>query len=278
MKKKILFIAFVTLFFLNSSALKAQNYTKLSPSTSMKMHQWKDKLSTKALTLDSTNQVIEYMPAFVEVNSDEGWKALEAAGCRIRTKAKTIATVDIPYNKVEEVANLATIKYVDCAKQMKLTTAPLDSAALFSNALPAYAGTNLSMPYTGKGVIVGIVDTGFDYTHPTFYDSSGSKYRVKYVWDQHKTGTLGEYDTEAKILAAKYDLTTDLHGTHVAGIALGSGYTTKYRGVAFESDPYIVATTMSSDDIIDGVAKIFASAILLDQPCVVNLSLGGFDL
>ena len=277
MKKKILFIAFVTLFFLENSALQAQNYTKLSPSTSLKMHQWKDKLSTKALTLDSTNLVIEYMPAFVQVNSEEGWEALKVAGCRIRTKAKTIATVDIPYNKVEEVANLATIKYVDCAKQMKITNVPLDSAALFSNALPAYAGTNLSMPYTGKGVIVGIVDTGFDYTHPTFYNSTGTKYRVKYVWDQHKTGTFGEYETEAKILAAKYDLTTELHGTHVAGIAVGSGYTTKYRGVAFESDPYIVATTMASDAIIDGVAKIFASAILLDQPCVINLSLGSFE-
>ena len=46
--------------------------------------------------------------------------------------------------------------------------ASMDSARYYSDVADAYAGTKLPQPYTGKGVIVGVVDQGLDFTHPNF--------------------------------------------------------------------------------------------------------------
>jgi subtilisin family serine protease len=36
--------------------------------------------------------------------------------------------------------------------------------------------------YDGAGVVVGIIDTGLDFTHPDFKDSLGQS-RVLWIWD-----------------------------------------------------------------------------------------------
>lgn len=109
--------------------------------------------------------------------------------------------------------------------------------------------------FTGKGVVVGIVDTGIDQTHP---DVTG---RVKAFKDF--TGE-GEIDNNG-------------HGTHVAGIVGGTGAASqgKYRGVAYECD-YVIAKVLKGSggglmsDVIAGLE------FCVDQQVqVINLSLGG---
>lgn len=109
--------------------------------------------------------------------------------------------------------------------------------------------------YTGKGVVVGISDNGFDYTHPMFRDANG-KSRIKKAWDIHAPNSNGYggigaiYSTSEEMLAAQGSKDAQgTHGTHVMGIAAGSPWTAKtydgkevtYRGLAYEAD--IVAAT-----------------------------------
>ena len=82
------------------------------------------------------------------------------------------------------------------------------------------------------GVVVGVVDVGFDLTHPNFYDSTTTNYRIKRFWDQLSVDTLDyklfvgrDYTTEAEILAYAHsrDGLVEYHGTHTLGSAAGSG-------------------------------------------------------
>ncbi|MBR6334156.1 MAG: S8 family peptidase [Bacteroidales bacterium] len=103
----------------------------------------------------------------------------------------------------------------------------------------------LPQGFDGEGVLIGVTDWGFDYTHPVFYDTSMVSYRVLRAWDQYKMsgpapagfsyGT--EYVGPEELLAAHCDTSNDYnfayHGTHCASIAAGAGAGTEYRGVAF---------------------------------------------
>jgi len=145
-----------------------------------------------------------------------------------------------------------------------------------------HKGYNLPMAYKGDSVIVGIIDAGFDYTHPNFYDTSGiNNYRIKRVWDQNATGTNpsgfsygNELTTQTDMLNVKYSHTTTSHGTHVAGIAAGGGVMPAFKGVAPNSNLVLVATTMYTSGIMDGIAYIMNYATSVNKPCVINMSLG----
>lgn len=80
---------------------------------------------------------------------------------------------------------------------------------------------------TGRGVTVAVVDSGIDATHPDLAFGSKVVQNVKLAPDLFGTGAValeGVPDTD----------TTSGHGTHVAGIAGGTGdaLAGKYRGVA----------------------------------------------
>ncbi len=106
----------------------------------------------------------------------------------------------------------------------------------------------LPQAFSGEGVIVGVVDWGFDYTHPVFYDTTMTHYRVLRAWDQFKTGGPApegfdygtEFSGQEQLLTALCDTSNcydyNYHGTHCASIAAGAGAGTKYRGVAFDAN------------------------------------------
>lgn len=270
-RKSILLSLLLAIFVVGGMFAQEPTYSKMSPYTRILL----DKLAKK----DTANSLLrssisgDYLSAFVKVATDEGWASLDSAGCRIRTRTGDIATVLIPLSAVESVSGLGCIQYVSASQPMR---ASMDSARYYSDVADAYAGTKLPQPYTGKGVIVGVVDQGLDFTHPNFYDKEGKAYRIKQVWDQTSPYSKAEYRTEEELLdaACSFDSDVNTHGTHVTGIAAGGGFDTPYQGVANESDMILVATTMQNSDIVDGVDYIFKESERLGRPCVVNLSLG----
>lgn len=151
----------------------------------------------------------------------------------------------------------------------------------------------LPQGYNGNGVIMGIIDSGVDFTHPDLQDTAG-KTRVLYLWDQRESVgppspspfTYGVEWTKAKIdsgLCTHNDLAYYGHGTGVCGIAAGDGSSTNARdfsGVAPASDYVVVALDFAGQNspvaVADAAAYIFARAQALGRPCVINASVGDY--
>ena len=87
--------------------------------------------------------------------------------------------------------------------------------------------------FTGKGVMIGILDCGFDPNHPMFLDKDG-KSRFKLI----KTADGKLLTTEEEIANFTTDTQYNSHASHVAGIAAGKyeGTDFQLQGVATEAD------------------------------------------
>ncbi|MBP1756540.1 MAG: hypothetical protein H6Q59_2938 [Firmicutes bacterium] len=151
----------------------------------------------------------------------------------------------------------------------------------------------------GEGVLIGIIDSGIDYSHPDFRNEDGTT-RIAALWDQTIPGSppqgydIGTLYTREKINEAlkipmpeRMDIvpSTDLsgHGTHVAGIAAGNGRASSgtYRGVASKSDLIVVKLGSSvgesfprTSQLMEGIDFAIKTAIVLGKPISINISFG----
>lgn len=225
-----------------------------------------------------------YTGALVEAKPGFDTGELKKIGALVGTKAGNIISLRLPIAKLEELAQLDGIKYIetDIPVFQELTELiPLLSIDKL------HSGQALGTNYTGKGVVLGVIDGGFDFRHQTFYDPEMS---FKNVWIQWMDGSAPDnfsYGHELRGSAIenyKTDTDTDSHGTHTTGIAGGSGNAedNKYIGVAPETDIVAVSyffdeyarRTTGSSEILDGIKYIFEYASKVGKPAVVNMSLG----
>lgn len=154
------------------------------------------------------------------------------------------------------------------------------------NADSVYFGLDLPEAFQGDSVIIGVTDWGFDYTHPTFYDTTMTRYRVLRAWDQFRNAGPApegfDYGTELigqeQLLAAQCDTSNiyghHYHGTHVAGIAAGSGAGTIYRGVAPNAELLFCSFRADEQSAIDAFQWMYDVAQQEHKRLVINMSWG----
>lgn len=151
-------------------------------------------------------------------------------------------------------------------------------------------GINLPHEFTGQGVIIGVTDWGFDYTHPVFYDTNMIHYRVLRAWDQFKTSGPApdgyDYGTEyvgaEALLSARCDTSNvydyAYHGTHCASIAGGGGAGTSYRGVAVDAEFLFVSVSLTDQQVIDAWNWMYNIAQQEGKRLVISSSWGLYYL
>ncbi len=220
-----------------------------------------------------------YVEAFLKIDKEIFQKKnVESLGVKLNTEAGNFFTALIPINTIESLFEVEGIVSVDIAEKVHTT---MDNARTVTNVNQVHAGTGLPQAYTGNGVIVGVIDIGFDYTHPNFRNLNTQQTKISKVWEQSGITTAPapygtEYVGQTAILNRMRDLVDETHGTHVAGIAAGSGgiLNSLNKGVAYDSEIVLVSTNMSNVGIINGIQYIFNHAINNNKPAVANMSLG----
>lgn len=293
--KKLILAALCCLGALQS---QAQQYPALSTRTRYFLHEAAKSKERNFLprgyAYHRNNSNTIYVSAMIKT-ADPGTaaEALHMLGARIGTRAGDIWTVQVPLENIQAFSRAPGIAYI----QLDGSAAPhLEKARASTRVDSVHMGYNLPAPFSGKNVLMGVIDFGFDYNHPAFYDTTGSRYRIKKVWELNTQGTppagysYGHERTDTTdIKNAGTDDPLQMHGTAVASIAAGSGYgsapqTNRFRGMAYETDMIFVGVRRdtigdqwmqgSFSDFIDGINYIMTEADAEGKPAVVNISWG----
>ena len=203
------------------------------------------------------------------------------------------AVVTLPESEIDSYSHREQIEFIEKPKQLYFETFQGKEASCI---LPLQNGVS---GLTGRGVLVGIVDSGIDFFHPDFRTEDGSS-RILSLWDQSIPGNppegyvIGTEYTKEEIskalalgeiqgrrLVPSRDYTG--HGTAVLGIAAGNGRASEgaNRGIAYESDLLVVKMKNAdknsfprTTELMEGVDYLIRQSIRLGKPIVVNISFG----
>ena len=232
--------------------------------------------------------------AFVRLEGDAE-AVMARHGMRSLAHWGNIHIADIPLSRLAALSCEPQVLRIEAKQSHSLCN---DSCAVYLRTLPAWQGYSLPQPYTGQGVVVGVMDVGFDLTHPTFYAADMQRYRIHRFWDQLSADTLAsslyvgrDWTTSEEILAQAHSTDGSMlsHGTHTLATAAGSGYTSPYRGMAPDADLCVVANAVSNNiGLVDstqiykftyatdalGFKYMFDYAQSVGKPCVISFSEG----
>ena len=211
------------------------------------------------------------------------------------------AILRLPEDAIDTVAASPFIIYIEKPKRL---TFEVLAGKRSSCITPLQENTRTGL--TGKGILISVIDSGIDYTHPDFRNPDGST-RLLALWDQtipadpsrgffppegYSVGTLfsGEQINAALAAGSKEErfllcpsIDTSGHGTHVAGIAAGNGSVSgnAYRGTAYEASLLVVKLGSpdpkgfpSTTELMQAVDFSIRFSIRENLPLVINLSFG----
>ena len=224
-----------------------------------------------------------YFSFLGKINQQFNPQNLSDLGIMVGKPIGSIVSLKVPLYQLATITSLPGLESMQIAAKVENL---LDKAIIDIRADSTHAGIGLPQGYTGKDVYIGVTDWGFDYTSPMFYDTSLSESRIIAAWDQFKTSgpsPIGfnygtEYTSPQTLLAAESDTSNiynySSHGTHVAGIAAGSGAGLAYRGVAFESKLLFVTFTFNVASVLDAWEWMYQKALADGKRLVINMSWG----
>lgn len=204
------------------------------------------------------------------------------------------AILTVPERLVDPLANIPEIEYVEKPKRLFFAV----DQGRTASCIPALQ--NAQYDLYGDGVLVALLDSGVDYTHPDFRNEDGTT-RILALWDQtipgnppegYAVGT--EYTKEQIDEALKtYEegqgrelvpsIDNSGHGTRVLGIAAGNGRASggRYRGLASRSPLLVVKLGLPREEsfprtteLMQGVDYVVRKAAFLGLPVAINISFG----
>lgn len=207
---------------------------------------------------------------------------------------KNFAIVRIREENIEKLAFLKEVIYIE--KPKRLFFEVTDGRRV--SCIDAVQTPRFRL--TGKGVLIGVIDSGIEYANVDFRNEDGTT-RIRYLWDQTVEGEppegywIGTEFSEEQINEALEQPNrtmqmqivpsrdTSGHGTAVAGVAAGNGRNSggRYRGTAPDAGLIIVKLGNQrgegfprTAELMQAVDYIVKKAEALQMPVSINISFG----
>ncbi|MEZ0539918.1 S8 family serine peptidase [Fibrella arboris] len=308
---------------------------RLDPELHSLLHQYRQQsqAQTRPLDADTAESVVPGASMLVQiyVQFTGTPDALEAAGMEIANVVGPVAYGQATLAALDRIDQLDTTASITKLRRKNLF---LNDSIPDIRANQVWTRTGDAFTNGGQGVIVGIIDTGIEYRSHNFRSHPDHKTRLLSVWDQTLAAGTGEATPRSPItiplgadpthparpVSLNYGVEytgeqinaylangsatpeirhedEDGHGSHVSGIAGGSGiqrgrchgpYT--YIGVAPAAELIVVrlwGLTKGDDEkprptgagstMVDAIIYILNEAKKHSKPVVINLSLGSYS-
>ncbi|MGL4736481.1 MAG: S8 family peptidase [Cellulosilyticaceae bacterium] len=222
----------------------------------------------------------------------------EELGITIIPITSNFATATIPKSLIVSLTQYPQIVYVEFPEVMDyINEVDLKDACITSAAL-----NQGNYTLTGEGILIGVVDSGIDYSHVEF-STPDNKTRIVALWDQNipsdqsapfEMGTIYTREQINEALALPVEERYKVvpsddrigHGTAITGIAAGNGRGSKggrFLGVATQSELIVVKVRDDlqkykrgprNTDVMKGIQYVIDEATRLKKPVVILIGVG----
>ena len=245
--------------------MSAQAQSNLSPEVNAYLESYKTAAKTRSA--EAAKQTIVTLRLKPGAQPSDVASRIEALGAEVKVTLGNQMTVALTGDILEQVA---AVEGVDLVERMSKPINRTDHSRAASHVDEVLdgSGANLPQAYTGEGVIIALIDRGYDFTHPAFKDENNNL-RIKSVYYPGATvkgsnkatldgkeadGSL--FDKSEMILDTLLLMEEGVHGTHCASCAAGShiasvtGLTGKpLGGMAPKAD--LILLNVLTDSIMD---------------------------
>ncbi|MBS5483532.1 MAG: S8 family serine peptidase [Eubacterium sp.] len=213
-------------------------------------------------------------------------KVREINGVDVRELSNGYAVLNVKKELIDEVTNVEEIIYIEKPTALIFSLLRGKQASCINEVQQTFAN-NENNGLFGEGVIVGIADSGIDFTHEAFRNQDGTT-RILNLWDQTNDRVYNaEEINEALKSENPYESVNSVdysgHGTHVAGIAAGNFAENKNDnlGIATKSSLVIVKMALAGErsfprttQLMEAVDYMIKVAESYKMPLAMNLSFG----
>lgn len=208
-------------------------------------------------------------------------------GVTVKELTGGYAVLNVPELLVDTVSNFDEIIFVEKPKSLEFSVIQGKRISCVNEVQVPGSIIGGANGLFGEGVIIGVADSGIDYTNQAFRYADGTT-RILKLWDQVTDTVFDEAQINEALLSNNpYAIVNSRdisgHGTHVAGIAAGNYAENKTQnlGIATKSKLIIVKMAEPAENsfpkttqLMEAVDFIVKQANEYGMPFVVNISFG----